>query len=341
MSRTSNLRGAPLFLRPSVVRALVEDVHVIAQAVTQVPLMAEKLVDIPRRSEDPRLAKANDDDFSRLPVKESGRKRKAERGEVSLIPQAISGSEFETKVGPETLETSPIPIPESAATRLSREDRAGLPAQAPEGSSGGVDGGASSIPANACEQRTKPASSGSPRPEEAAPVPSTAKLSGFERMPSRSSAAPSSIPAERSMRLPPPIKTPEARQRATQPVAAEPFAGPDRIRAMATKLAARRAATAQLDPARFAAAFARQSAEKSRSVPAKAKPLEPARSREECPRCGIPGWKGCTHFLPFAEQPVVIGADYSAAGHDFSVEAIMDGGRMVDFNVITRDTRRA
>jgi hypothetical protein len=27
--------------------------------------------------------------------------------------------------------------------------------------------------------------------------------------------------------------------------------------------------------------------------------LEPATSREECRRCGIPGWKGCDHQLPF------------------------------------------
>lgn len=30
----------------------------------------------------------------------------------------------------------------------------------------------------------------------------------------------------------------------------------------------------------------------------KRKPIGPAPSREECPRCGVPGWKGCDHFLP-------------------------------------------
>lgn len=56
-----NLLGAPLFLRPSVVRALCENMDAIARAVVQVPVLPVKLVDRPRRSEDPRLAQANDD----------------------------------------------------------------------------------------------------------------------------------------------------------------------------------------------------------------------------------------------------------------------------------------
>ena len=43
-----NLRNPPLFLRPSVVRALVDDVHLIARAVSQVPVLPFKLVDQPR-----------------------------------------------------------------------------------------------------------------------------------------------------------------------------------------------------------------------------------------------------------------------------------------------------
>lgn len=61
MTRGGNMRGAPLFLRPSVVLGLVEGVEAIRKGLVQVPVAPIKLVDVPRRSEDPRLAKANDD----------------------------------------------------------------------------------------------------------------------------------------------------------------------------------------------------------------------------------------------------------------------------------------
>ena len=54
---------------------------------------------------------------------------------------------------------------------------------------------------------------------------------------------------------------------------------------------------------RLAAAFAAKAAKKSTSVTAATGPSEPAPSREECPRCGIPGWKGCAHWLPCEDQP--------------------------------------
>ena len=57
----SNLRGAPLFLRPSVVRGLIEASNLIRKGVVQVPIAPITLVDRPHASEDPRLAKANDD----------------------------------------------------------------------------------------------------------------------------------------------------------------------------------------------------------------------------------------------------------------------------------------
>ena len=41
----SNLRGAPLFLRPSVVRALIGDVETIARHVVAVPVLPVALVD--------------------------------------------------------------------------------------------------------------------------------------------------------------------------------------------------------------------------------------------------------------------------------------------------------
>lgn len=56
-----NLRGAPLFLRPSVVRGLIDGVTVATKGTKAVPVAPIRLVNMPRRSEDPRLAKANDD----------------------------------------------------------------------------------------------------------------------------------------------------------------------------------------------------------------------------------------------------------------------------------------
>lgn len=57
----SNLRGAPLFLQPALVEALVSEVSLVAKGMANIELMLTELVDRPRRSEDPRLAKANDD----------------------------------------------------------------------------------------------------------------------------------------------------------------------------------------------------------------------------------------------------------------------------------------
>lgn len=56
-------------------------------------------------------------------------------------------------------------------------------------------------------------------------------------------------------------------------------------------------APAKTDWAKIAALHAAKATPKRESA-APARPLEPAPSREECPRCGVPGWKGCAHFLP-------------------------------------------
>ena len=150
----SNLRPAPFFLRPSVVRALIHDIDLIARAVKQVPLLPIKLVDEvrsePENTEitrfDPRHpAPVNDDQdqkssSSRLPLQEYGRKRMARRGDVSLNPQATVDRE----------EASPHPITESTPTHSPAADResscaTGLTAEV---TSGGVAGGRSSNPAN-------------------------------------------------------------------------------------------------------------------------------------------------------------------------------------------------
>lgn len=57
-----NLRPAPFGITPSVVSRVLELIDARFQPkVIEVPVLAVKLVDRPRRSQDPRLAKANDD----------------------------------------------------------------------------------------------------------------------------------------------------------------------------------------------------------------------------------------------------------------------------------------
>ena len=56
-----NLRPAPFALTPRAVAALIGD----APGMGTVPVLPVRLVDRPRRSEDPRLARANDDGGAR------------------------------------------------------------------------------------------------------------------------------------------------------------------------------------------------------------------------------------------------------------------------------------
>lgn len=56
-----------------------------------------------------------------------------------------------------------------------------------------------------------------------------------------------------------------------------------------------RQARAPADLSRFVAAMRRKEARPA----AIARELEPAASREECRLCGIPGFKGCEHQLPY------------------------------------------
>lgn len=64
-----NLKPAPLFLSTDLVAKLVGDRPAFGKGIARVPFVEPtaplgKLVDRPRRSEDPRLAKANDQDTS-------------------------------------------------------------------------------------------------------------------------------------------------------------------------------------------------------------------------------------------------------------------------------------
>lgn len=60
--------------------------------------------------------------------------------------------------------------------------------------------------------------------------------------------------------------------------------------------AGRGSARRKPDGARLAAAIAARGA--PQPPMARPAPTEVAESREECRFCGIPGWRGCDHFLP-------------------------------------------
>lgn len=59
--RPSNVRPAPFSITPAIVRGVLGLASRPSPAVVNVPIAPFKLVDRPRRSEDPRLARANDD----------------------------------------------------------------------------------------------------------------------------------------------------------------------------------------------------------------------------------------------------------------------------------------
>lgn len=60
MGDSSNIKPAPVFMSPTTIAAVVGDRHGPAPQLAEVPLMPTKLVDRPRRSEDPYFARAND-----------------------------------------------------------------------------------------------------------------------------------------------------------------------------------------------------------------------------------------------------------------------------------------
>lgn len=104
----SNLRGAPLFLRPSVVRGLVEASEIIRKGVIPVPIVPVKLVDRPRRSEDPRLAKANDD-IADAPRKPRAKAKVSGRGAPPAASEPVPAQAAEPQPAPEDWPDAPLP----------------------------------------------------------------------------------------------------------------------------------------------------------------------------------------------------------------------------------------
>ena len=126
-----NLRRAPLFLRPSVVRGLIDDVAAAAKGTKAVPVAPIRLVNMPRRSEDPRLAKANDD-FAQSPTEMPSPPAAAgethEPGRVvppvkpsAPAPESATVNQAEPEGWPDA------PLPEHADPDLDRPESAPVP----------------------------------------------------------------------------------------------------------------------------------------------------------------------------------------------------------------------
>ena len=391
----SNLRAAPLFLRASVVRQLVGDVHAISKAIVEVPVVPIKLVDRPRRSEDPRLAKANDN--ISLPAQPAiTRLRETDSGRVALPESAPVLAALAQQREPEDWPDAPLPEqPKPSNTRAERAERnraigaAYAAGDAVRAISAKFGLSKARVLAIALEQGVPARSLGSGmrnsqidrtavvgRYEAGYSLRAVAQEFGVSKalvkdivvgtgayLRERGQRSPAYCAKSAEKRAPEPVivaihanetvpvplieaAAEKLREVAASPAPAKPVAeGFDLVRSRTivaaknaaeqhtrqanhaerrarkaaeddeavaafedalARVRARKAESAEqvlvkqlvstkIDPVRLAAAHARKELGKSTSVPA---PTEPAPSREECPRCGIPGWKGCAHFLP-------------------------------------------
>lgn len=152
-------------------------------------------------------------------------------------------------------------------------------------------------------------------------VSAVADLAGTGQPPSTNAARTGYTPQLREQRPVGAVAKPDGDMGRAAHVVGRPAGSPSSVSAaddeefaaeLAARLAAKRIERAQSgsgpvktgavnDWGRVAAAYAKKAV-----PPALAekplKPLEPAMSREECPRCGIPGWRGCAHQTAFAED---------------------------------------
>lgn len=97
-------------------------------------------------------------------------------------------------------------------------------------------------------------------------------------------------------------------QRTLPPVDALDLDAEDAVQEFADALARVRSRRSSVAPSSRKADYARAAAAMlaRASAPKAPKPVptEPAPSRESCARCGVPGWKGCDHWLPCEIAPV-------------------------------------
>ncbi len=251
----SNLRPAPMFLRPSMVRQLIRDTAEIRKGVEHLQMLALPLVDQPKPSAV--VAEVPAEEITRF---DSGHEAASNAEIADPVEADATGGDSEP--GPVDLQ---LTKPESE------------PVQSPFTCNGAaLDWPDAPLPEHADPDLDRP----EPTPadeDHAAPSESMA-------------VEPRQIETLRNLG--------RRRDKAEQP---RPQAATQRaevIRAVAKKLEARKAAPA-IDWARVAAAHRNHQTKNA----ARPKPTRPAPSRDECPHCGIPGWRGCDHFLPCEEAP--------------------------------------
>lgn len=276
-----NIKPAPFAITPDVVaRVIALTTPRPAPRVIDVPILPVKLVDRPRRSEDPRLAKANDDiPEQRKPADagegcQPGRVARPEEPSDPSFPPVVGGSDV----------LDAEPKSQIAKSRDPKADHAGgFEGRTPEGTSG-VDLGSAHAPANARQPR-KSAANGGGHMQFDAPRRPDEPLRNQARK--RDVMYRNRVNAEaRELELPVDHVVERARL----------------IREEADQIARRVAPKPQIDWSRVVAAHRAKSAKGPKAPPA---PTEHAPNREECPRCGIPGWKGCAHYLPCEELRIV------------------------------------
>ncbi len=262
----SNLRPAPMFLRPSVVRQLINDTREIRKGMAQLQLLPLRLVDQPTQR-----------------------------------PEAEPESElvrFDTEHGPALNDDEANPV-EADATGEDSEPAAGTSTQAAESepvqspftcNGAALDWPDAPLPEHADPDLDRPEPT--PADDAGAIASEPAPVNGFALMRSRATSAPAAVEAR-------PVETLRnlGRRRAPRSEVTPAGGRAEVIRAVAKQLQARQVAK-NVDWSRVADAHrAKPPASKARPAP-----TVPAPSRDACPRCGIPGWRGCDHFLPCEED---------------------------------------
>lgn len=257
---TGNLRGAPLFLRPSVVRALVGDVETIARRVVAVPVLPVALVDQPAQAVLP--AQGPNDEITRFDTSHGAA---ANDARADWEPADWPDAPLPDVADPD-LDRPEAPAPDSHEFDCGR----------PPVEESGLAGMAAGENARQCQLVKAEASAPkrSPQPDpEVARHRAPRLTDGLYRSARRAD--------ERALEAPVDLATAPSR-------AAQLIREATRGEALCLEK------PKPIDWARVAAAHRNHAA---RPAP-KRKPIGPAPSREECPRCGVPGWKGCDHFLP-------------------------------------------
>lgn len=307
----SNLRPAPMFLRPSVVRQLINDTREIRKGMAQLQLLPVGLADQPKpsllrdqapaeeitRFETAHASASNDHDRPAVAQEVARPSEGSDALEAESAPFS-SSADCGQHAGSNPVPANPDPV-EAAPTGGDSEPAAEMSEPAAESepvqslftcNGAALDWPDAPLPEHSDPDLDRP----EPTPaDDAGNIASeAAPVNGFTLMRSRATSAPAAVEAR-------PVETFRNLGRRREPrVEAEPAdSRAEVIRAVAKRLQARQDAKG-VDWARVAAAH-RAKAPTGNARPA---PALPAPSWDECPRCGIPGWRGCDHFLPYEEK---------------------------------------